>query len=1313
MATLLLQVAGSVVGAAFGGPVGAMLGRALGAFAGSRIDRSLLGGSGGTRVIEGPRLQEIDGLASSEGAAIPRVYGRARIGGQLIWATRFEEEVTTTITRTRASNGGKGAQKAQKTYETTYSYHANLAVALCEGPISFVRRIWADGREIDFAGAGVRIHRGFEDQEPDPLIAAKEGGEAPAYRGIAYVVFERLPLADFGNRVPQFAFEVVRAVPGVGGMIRAVTLIPGASEFIYHTDLVNHEPEPGVSLAENRHQFQAATDVDAAIQHLLALCPNLRRISLVVSWFGDDLRAGACTIAPRVESALKPTTGAEWRVAGLGRGEARLVSFAGGKAAYGGTPSDASVVALIRRLRLSYGLEVVLYPFVMMDVPADNGLEDPHTAAASQPAYPWRGRLTCSPAPDRPGSPDGTAGAASQVESFLGSVAPADFSLDGDTVLCGRPEEWSFRRAVLHAAMLAKAAGGVEGFIIGSELVGLTRVRGASGGYPMVDGLVALAADVRAILPAPTRLTYAADWTEYGAHIRENGQFVRFPLDPLWASAHVDAIGIDYYAPLTDWRDTPAHADAGLASGPADLAHLRARLTSGEAYDWYYGSLADRQAQNRAPITDGAYGKPWIFRQKDLPNWWLNQHFGRDAGVEHALPTPWSPGSKPIWLTEIGLPAVDKGGNSPNVFPDPKSAEGGYPHFSTRARDDLVQARGLEAILSGFDPAQPGFEVARNPVSPLTGLRMVDPANIFVWTWDARPFPAFPDLQSVWADGANYETGHWINGRLEGMTLDRLIRAVLSDYGLPLPELVAIDGFLDGYTLDRPLSAREVLEPLAQAFGFDVTMSSGRLAFRGRASVQARPLSADDLILDREGRPFEALRAQESELPRELRLAYADGNGDYRRAAARSRRLTGAARREASVETAIVTRRGEGQRLADQRLQEIWAGRETIELELSPRCIDLEPGDVVSLDMDGQARLFRLIRIGDGPTRKASARAVEPAIYHGAPAGALSAPRPVKASPRVAGRPDALLLELPIARADPPALLLLAAFADPWPGALAIWRAAPDGPFELADFVPTPSVVGETLTALQPGPLWRPDRQASVDVRLRGGVLASVTEEAALAGANALAFLDAAGTVEIVTAARVELIGPRSFRLSHLVRGLGGSEGCASRVLPPGARVVVLDGAAVTLTTRRDDIGRPLRYRIGPAASEVADPAMREIPATVSGIALRPLSPVRPKARRVPAGIALSWIRRTRIDGDSWDLPEVPLGEESERYEVTLFRDGSAVRVLAATTTETLYGLADESADFGDTQAEVELSIVQIADSYGPGEAWRGMVPVG
>ena len=118
MTTLILQAAGSALGGIVGGPIGAAVGRAVGGIAGAAIDSALFG-SDSPRHVEGPRLKDIDGLTSTEGAPIPRVYGRARIGGQLIWATRLEEVANTTVERS-GTRGGKGGGGRGKTVKTTY-----------------------------------------------------------------------------------------------------------------------------------------------------------------------------------------------------------------------------------------------------------------------------------------------------------------------------------------------------------------------------------------------------------------------------------------------------------------------------------------------------------------------------------------------------------------------------------------------------------------------------------------------------------------------------------------------------------------------------------------------------------------------------------------------------------------------------------------------------------------------------------------------------------------------------------------------------------------------------------------------------------------------------------------------------------------------------------------------------------------------------------------------------------------------------------------------------------------------------------------
>ncbi len=192
MATLLFSALGAVFAGRIGGVIGALVGQ--------QISRSLFGGSS----REGPRLAELAVTTSSYGTALPRVFGRMRMPGTIIWATDLVEHKD-------KQGGGKG-----KPSVVNYTYSASFAVALASRPIGSVGRIWADGNLLRGAagdmkvGGTIRVHLGSDDQAPDPLLAAAEGsGRCPAFRGIAYIVFEDLQLADFGNRIPALTFEVL------------------------------------------------------------------------------------------------------------------------------------------------------------------------------------------------------------------------------------------------------------------------------------------------------------------------------------------------------------------------------------------------------------------------------------------------------------------------------------------------------------------------------------------------------------------------------------------------------------------------------------------------------------------------------------------------------------------------------------------------------------------------------------------------------------------------------------------------------------------------------------------------------------------------------------------------------------------------------------------------------------------------------------------------------------------------------------------------------------------------------------------------
>ncbi len=1310
MATLALAVAGAAVGSALlpaGVTVlgatftGAMIGGQVGALAGSYVDQALLGGSGQSRARGGPRLDDLRVTASTEGAAVPRIIGRARLGGQVIWASTLEEEV---VKNSGSSGGGKGGSSSGSSTRS-YRYYANFAVALSEGTITSIGRVWADGKELDLTQITWRLHAGSEVQQPDDLIVAHLGADsAPAYRGIAYIVFERMLLEPYGNRLPQLSFEVLRAVDPFEQSVRAVVMIPGSGEFVYATTPVARRVGPGQTETENTHTLQGDTDWSVSLDQLAATLPNVGAVSLVVSWFGTDLRAGHCQVRPAVDSDNKSTDPISWRVAGLTRGTAPLVSRHESRPAYGGTPSDQTVIAAIQDLKLR-GHKVTLNPFILMDVPADNTQPNPYAPDNTQPAYPWRGRVTVHPAPMTAGTPDKTGTAASQIAAFVGSAQPNHFSISGQQINYAGHAEWSFRRMILHYAHLAAAAGGVDGFILCSELRGLTQSRDAAASYPFVAALADLAADVRAILGPATKITYGADWSEYfGHHPQDGSGDVFFHLDPLWSSPNIDAIGIDAYWPLADWRDGRDHADWQAGQRVLhDLRYLKSNIHGGEGYDWYYASDADRELQLRTPITDGEVGKPWVFRFKDIRSWWENAHYDRPGGIESATPTAWVPKSKPFWLTEIGCPAIDKGANQPNVFVDPKSNESARPHFSTGTRDDLIQRLYLQALIEGLDPAHPGYIEGANPTSDLYGAPMVDLDHVYVYAWDARPHPAFPNNRLAWGDGENWRHGHWLNGRIASQPLGAVVTDILRAQGFERLDVGALAGVVTGYVIDQVMSAREALQPLELAYFFDAIESEGRIVFRHRGiDPPALTLTADAAAELKPGADLISLaRAQETDLPASARISYASSERDYRRAVTEARRLVGASGRVSLAELAIVMEADQAAQVAESWLFETWAAREKAQFALPPSRIALEPGDVVAIDGPGDPRLFRITEIGDHGAREIDAIRIEPDVYTPVAAAPRDADPPQVTLP---GQPLAVFLDLPLMLGnESPDAGYFAAMMQPWPGAIALYSSPDTSGFTLRALPTEPTTIGVTLDDLPSRPSSRFDKATTLHVRLDFGALASVTDLALLSGANAAAIEHAPGRWEIIQFREATLVAPSTYALTTLIRGQQGTEGMISPHLPAGARFVMLDTALTKLDLAPDEVGLPLNWRFGPSNRDLGAPSYDTIGHAFSGIGHRPFAPVHIRARRDDDGLHISWIRRTRMGGDSWESAEVPLGEASEHYEIDVLNGDATVRTLSASSLSVLYTTAEQVADFGTPPDAIAVRIYQLGVIYGRG----------
>lgn len=460
-----------------------------------------------------------------------------------------------------------------------------------------------------------------------------------------------------------------------------VNLLPASGEWVY--DTLPHRVTPVDAGSATCVNLNAApggtrTDCSIALDQLQTMYPGLQTVALVVAWFANATDVTQCRIYPtttliggRSEVLVGGTWSDEpWRCSGLTQSASGLIplSRSGDDAVYGGTPSDPSVVRCLRELK-ARGLRTVFYPFVLMDAPG----------------LPWRGRIGFAGA-------DVSTAASAAVAAFLGAAQTTQFVADPANLTvgyAGAPDDYTYRRMILHYANLCVLAGGVDLFLVGSELRALEAIRGpawtnaggvsASGtagwDYPFVAGLAQLAADVRGTFDAAglgrdttglhNLIAYSADWSSWMGvqHADANGQWPH--LDALWASPAIDLVAFDNYLPLSDWTSGAGGLDAanwsqpapqtwppgpatmnglGLSGTPmlASKPYLKANIEGGAYGSWYYADGANlgcgrdpagSAQQVSLPTGDrlAQARRPYqpgqeLLAPKKLRWWWANRH---------------------------------------------------------------------------------------------------------------------------------------------------------------------------------------------------------------------------------------------------------------------------------------------------------------------------------------------------------------------------------------------------------------------------------------------------------------------------------------------------------------------------------------------------------------------------------------------------------------------------------------------------------------------------------------------------------------
>lgn len=613
-------------------------------------------------------------------------------------------------------------------------------------------------------------------------------------------------------------------------------------------------------------------------------------------------------------------------------------------------------------------------------------------------------------------------------------------------------------------------------------------------------------------------------------------------------------------------------------------------------------------------------------------------------------------------------------------------------------------------------PATPVFTLLGNNVTPVYGEKISTyPTTIFA----GKQYAIIgPGSDSAGRGSHNYTL--WqaasltvIPTAVSGIIADQCAKAGLSAGQF---DVSTLQDTVWGYTIASVSSARNNLQPLLTAYAIDAVDEDGKVKFFKRSAITSlATVSYNELAcVDGAGQPGDPMplaHTQEAELPSSIAVNYLNPAYDYQTVTETARRSTDLTRNDQTVDLPISCSADFAASVAQMLLYDAWNERNRRTAQVSRKWAYLSAGDGVTVEYPaGTFQLWRLSKVTDtGTLMQWELSPADATIYTQQAIGSASKP-PLQVA-ALAPLTHMQIIDSAILRdSDDNAGLYvaMAGYTATYPGGELF--VGPDA----SSLVSRGTVANEAAMGfLETAPgAWGSnvvDETNLLTVNVDRFTLSSVTRDVMLQGASNIAAIGANGRWEIIAFRTASSLGSGRYTLSGLLRGLRGTE-WATGLHQVGDSLVML-GVAGTLRPVLDvgTIGTSVLYRaITLGRSTGTDQTYAN-----TGEGLKPFSPVNPRKSKDTSGnITLTWDRRTRYSCN-WLTGIMPLGQNSEKYDVVIYSDNTFTTIKRTYTVygpSAVYFATDQTNDFGSLQSTLYVRVYQDSDPIGRGRQLQATV---
>ena len=794
----------------------------------------------------------------------------------------------------------------------------------------------------------------------------------------------------------------------------------------------------------------------------------------------------------------------------------------------------------------------------------------------------------------------------------------------------------------------------IDAFIIGSGFIGLTNIKNNHNHYPAVEELTKLANYVKNQVGNNTIVTYAADWREYHSH---NGYY---NMDTLWSSKDIDVIGINAYFPLTDTpQPTNGFTEQDIING----------WHSGEGYDYFYTDPEKKQGKIQYIENNNQYS--W----KNIEKWWNRYHINPDNTI-----TSWIPKSKKIWFTQYGFQSIDNCTSQPSISID--SQYNKKPIFSKGHADFRAQKIAISGTIKTWNNSN-----------------IVE--QMFLWGWDVRPYPYFPQLQNIWKDAKNWQIGHWIQEKLSLLEISNIIYDLLKNTGLENNQINIqnLHNEIDGYVITETQSAKSILNSLKDLYNFEIVEQDNKLSIIQENQPTQYSIPSDDILLNNKNNTQKLTKTKPFNLVNSINFMYINKNNEYNISSQRVKTHNLQNTITQTIQVPVVLSDDQAKTIAENILNKKSNNKYSFYLALPIKYVWLDINDVIQVEYNNLSYKIKIINIY---INNLSIN-IEGIIYNHTLTN-----QSFITNNDFNDNTEKHTIETPVQILDIPCInnidnvlyFAITRIKENWEGSILYSYENQNEHYKDVLPIDTEATTGITLHNLGIGPIAIPDKANKITIFLKTGQLHSIKSLFASNNSN-LALIGN----EVIQFQNVIQIRQNTYQLDYMLRGRFGTEKYIDKHKKEES-FILLDNLSY-LKINQSSINKSLIYKV---IFKKSTSYIKQLIYTYRANNLKPLPVTHVKGKRdIYNNLTISWVRRVRINGEWKDNIGTPIDEKFESYDIEILDNQNIVkRTITIKDNSTFtYSATQQQQDFNSIQAKINIRIYQNSNVIGRGVVYE------